>query len=212
MKCLSEICNSPKTLVEKYISGLKNAFIERNKKAKWDEFESCAEGASNENIDRIKELYPEVPDSLIELLSYVDGTYFKEYKGHRIFLYFLGSSLEEYPYYLLSSKQIINNINEATEYYSEYIDREYDPDDIYIDDRLTDNSSKMKWLHFSDCMNNGGTSQLFIDFSPSDLGVMGQVVMFLHDPDRIEVIADSFDQYLEMLINGNFNFIVEDDY
>lgn len=68
----------------------------------------------------------------------------------------------------------------------------------------------MKWLHFSDCMNNGGTSQLFIDFSPSVKGIKGQVVRFLHDPDEIQVIADSFDDYLQMLIDNGIDFVNED--
>ena len=68
----------------------------------------------------------------------------------------------------------------------------------------------MKWLHFSDCMNNAGTSQLFIDFSPSEKGVKGQIVRFLHDPDEIGVIADSFDEYLEKLIESGLDFISED--
>ena len=68
----------------------------------------------------------------------------------------------------------------------------------------------MKWLHFSDCMNNAGTSQLFIDFSPSEKGVKGQIVRFLHDPDEIGVIANSFDEYLEELIESGLDFISED--
>ena len=68
----------------------------------------------------------------------------------------------------------------------------------------------MKWLHFSDCMNNAGTSQLFIDFSPSEKGVKGQIVRFLHDPDEIGVVADSFDEYLEELIESGLDFINED--
>lgn len=68
----------------------------------------------------------------------------------------------------------------------------------------------MRWLHFSDCMNNGGTSQLFIDFSPSDKGVKGQIVRFLHDPDEIKVIADSFEEYLQQLIDDGYDFINED--
>jgi len=59
-------------------------------------------------------------------------------------------------------------------------------------------------------MNNGGTSQLFIDFSPSEKGVKGQIVRFLHDPDEIGVIADSFDEYLEELIESGLDFISED--
>ena len=68
----------------------------------------------------------------------------------------------------------------------------------------------MCWLHVSDCMNNGGTSKLFIDFSPSSKGVKGQVVRYLHDPDKITVIADSFDEYLQMLMDNGYNFINED--
>ena len=69
---------------------------------------------------------------------------------------------------------------------------------------------KLDWLHFSDCCNNGGTSQLFIDFSPSAKGKKGQVLRFLHDPDEMVVVADSFDEYLQMLIDNEFDFINED--
>ena len=64
---------------------------------------------------------------------------------------------------------------------------------------------------FLDCMNNGGTSRLFIDFNPSPLGKVGQVIMFLHDPDCIEVIADSFDECLQKMIDGEYGFICEDN-
>jgi len=42
-------------------------------------------------------------------------------------------------------------------------------------EKIIDNMDKVYWLHFSDCMNNGGTSRLFIDYSPSDKGVKGQI-------------------------------------
>ena len=145
-------------------------------------------------------MFPEVPESLVELLQYADGTYHRMYGNTNICLYFLGSNLEEYPYYLLSSEQIIENQTLAQRWYGDYVDREFDPEEIPIDDRIIDDASKMKWLHFSDCMNNGGSSQLFLDFSPSESGVSGQVVMFVHDSDRLEVIANSFDEYLENMI------------
>jgi len=59
-------------------------------------------------------------------------------------------------------------------------------------------------------MNNGGTSQLFIDFSPSEKGTKGQIVRFLHDPDEFSVIADSFEEYLKKLIDNEYDFINED--
>ena len=61
-------------------------------------------------------------------------------------------------------------------------------------------------------MNNGGDSQLYIDFSPSEKGKKGQIIRFMHDPDTLDVIADSFDDYLQMIINNNYDFIVNDDY
>ena len=79
-----------------------------------------------------------------------------------------------------------------------------------VDDKIIDDASQLKWLHFSDCMNNGGTSQLFIDFSPSESGTSGQIVMYVHDPDSMDVIADSFDKYLEKLIDREFDFINDD--
>lgn len=58
-------------------------------------------------------------------------------------------------------------------------------------------------------MNNGGTSQLFIDFSPSSTGKKGQIIRFLHDPDELKVIADSFDDFLKKLMDDGYSFINE---
>lgn len=59
-------------------------------------------------------------------------------------------------------------------------------------------------------MNNGGIYTLFIDFTPSPKGTIGQIWRYLHDPDEIIVIADSFDDYLQMLIDNGDGFINED--
>ena len=199
-----------KDIVKRYIEGLEAAYRNNGGAEEWEEFVGVKEGASDENIAKIKELFPEVPESLIELLKYADGTYYRTYGDTKICLYFLGSDLEEYPYYLLSSEEMIENKSLAQEWYSDYVNREFDPEEIPVDDRIIDDAGKMKWLHFSDCMNNGGTSQLFIDFSPSESGTVGQVVMFVHDSDRLEVIADSFEEYLEKMIQWEFDFIVDE--
>lgn len=190
-----------------YMDGLKKAYMENGAKEEWDDFEKTVHGASETDIAALKEVYPDAPDSLIELLKIVDGTYWREYQGKEIAFYLLGSDVEEYPYYLLSAKQIVQNQNEAYDFYADFVNREFDPEDIPVDERIIDDAEKMKWLHFSDCMNNGGSSQLFIDFSPSDKGISGQIVRFLHDPDEMEVIADSFDEYLLKLMENKYDFI-----
>jgi cell wall assembly regulator SMI1 len=195
-------------IVKQYTTGLKKAYFDNGGKETWEHFEKIKHGATKEDIEKIKSIYPEVPKSLISLLEFVDGTYWREYQGEEITLYFLGSDVDEYPYYLLSSKEIIENQNQAIEYYSDYIERKYE--EVEIDEKITDQPKSLKWLHFSDCMNNGGTSQLFIDFSPSEKGTKGQVVRFLHDPDEFSVIADSFEEYLQKLIDNQYDFINEE--
>lgn len=195
-------------IVTQYLEGLEKAYSNNSAKETWEHFEKIKHGATKDDIEKIKNVYPEVPDSLIRLLEFVDGTYWREYKGEKITLYFLGSDVEEYPYYLLSSREIVENQNQAIEYYSDYIDRKYE--DVAIDEKITNQPNALKWLHFSDCINNGGTSQLFIDFSPSEKGTRGQIVRFLHDPDEFTVIANSFEEYLKKLIDNQYDFINEE--
>lgn len=195
-------------IAEKYLEELKKAYYKNGGKEYWDKFEKIKAGATEENIKKIKEEFPETPDSLIELLKIVDGTYHREYQGEKITFYFLGSDVMGYPYYLLSSSQILENKKDGYYLFGGYIDGEYE--DVEVDEKITDDSEKIKWLHFSDCMNNGGTSKLFIDFSPSEKGKKGQIVRYLHDPDEIEVIADSFDEYLEKLMEHDLDFISKD--
>ena len=193
------------TITEKYILGLKKAYYDNNAREAWEHFANIKHEASKADIENIRQLFPEIPDALVGLLEYVDGTYWREYAGEKISFYFLGSDVEEYPYYLLSSNEIIDNQNQAIEYYSSYIEREYE--EVEADDKIGNEVEAIRWLHFSDCMNNGGTSQLFIDFSPSSKGIKGQIVRFLHDPDEFKVIANSFEEYLEELMNNQYDFI-----
>ena len=193
---------------QQYISGLKNAYVENQAEESWDHFEKIKHGATEENIEKLFGEYPDIPDAFVSLLKYVDGTYWREYEGKEIAFYFLGSDMPEYPYYLLSSEEMIEDKDMAVKYYSDYIERKYR--EVAIDEKITHTTKNLKWLHFSDCMNNGGTSQLFIDFSPSQKGTKGQIVRFLHDPDEFSVIADSFEEYLHQLIDKEYEFINQD--
>lgn len=189
----------------KYINGLKKAYYEREGQEIWDHFESIKHGIHKEDEERLKQAFPQIPDSLIELLRFVDGTYWKTYKNEKIAFFFLGSDMFEYPYYLMDVQQILEST--SYRYLADYIDRVYY--EVDVDNKIISDSKLVKWLHFSDCMNNGGTSQLYIDFSPSAIGKVGQVVRYTHDPDELVVIADSFDAYLKMLIEADFQFIVD---
>ena len=195
------------TIADRYISELKKAYYKAKGKEIWDHFESVKHGASQENLDELKADCPAIPEALIHLLQYVDGTYWRTYGDEDIALTLLGSDLFKLDYYLLSSQQILENQADAPYNFQDYLDGEYD--DVDRDEKILSNAKDLDWLHFADCTNNGGTSQLYIDFSPSEKGKMGQIVRFLHDPNELEVIADSFEAYLQMLIANEFSFIRE---
>lgn len=199
--------NKTNPIVKKYIIGLKNSYFQNNGKEEWESFEKVIYGAKKEDINKLKQVYPDIPNSFINLLEYVDGTYWRKYGKEKIVFFLLGSDMHEYPYYLLSITEIIKNQNQAKEYFSDYIKRKYE--EVEVDEKIIDKSESIKWLHFSDCMNNGGTSQLFIDFSPSKKGTKGQIVRYLHDPDELKVIANSFEEYLKMLMMKEYDFINE---
>ena len=198
------------TLVEQYLEGLKQAYINNGGEEAWQNLMATAHGATEADLQVLRNRYPQVPESLLDLLRRIDGTYWREYEKGTVSDLILGADedMGDYPYYLLSAKQIVETQNEAFDFYADYINREYE--EVEIDNRITSDASQLhNWLHFSDCMNNGGTSQLFIDFSPSATGKVGQIVRFLHDPDEMVVIADSFDDYLKMLMKNGYCFVDE---
>lgn len=199
--------STAKELARAYVDGLKDAYYEYGGQEAWDEFASIAQGASQEDIDKLLEVYPDAPESLIELLKLADGTYYRDYPGGKVLLYFLGSDYEGYPYYLLSAKQMVETKDDFAGWGDYLINREFDDP---VDEGICDDMDRLNLLHFSDCCNNGGTSQLFIDFSPSAKGKKGQVLRYLHDPDEMVIVADSFDEYLQMLMDDDYAFINED--
>lgn len=197
------------TIADEYIQGLKQAYIDNDARDYWEHFERIIHGASIEGIWLLKKKYPQLPASLVSLLAFVDGTDGQNYRETDVSFIFLGSKLGDYPYYLQSAQQILES--KDIDLLEDYINRTLEPEwGIYIDDKIINDFNQVNWLHFSDCINNGGSSKLYIDFSPSPKGKFGQVVMHVHDPDKLTVIADSFDDYLRLLISRGYEFIDED--
>lgn len=197
------------SLAKQYLEGLGKACGEKGVGEAWNKLCNTAWGAEEKELKKLQQKYPYVPESLLDLLRQIDGTYWREYGTETVTFYLLGSDLEKFPYYLLSAREMQEE--DDMDWLEAYIEREFDEDDVVIDERIIDHFEDICWLHFSDCMNNGGTSQLFIDFSPSPKGKVGQIVRYLHDPDELTVIADNFDEYLQMLMDLEYDFICEDD-
>jgi len=190
-----------KFIYNEFINGLRTKYLQSDEmlKKKYNSFIEKKKGISNEELDSLLKIFPDIPNSLIELLKYSNGT--------KIYCFQSDVDDGKYPYYLINSSKMIETKDVVQTYYSDYIRRKFD--DIEIDNKITSDVDNVKWLLFSNCMNNGGTSQLFIDFTPSKEGKVGQIIRYLHDPDSIIVIADSFDEFLQQIIDSNYIFIDE---
>ncbi|OUL08113.1 SMI1/KNR4 family protein [bacterium AM6] len=192
-------------LVDRFLSGLIPRLPEDDA-PQW----AWTEGASEADLQRLRAQWPQVPDSLVELLSRVDGTHFRDYPKGEVCVLMLGSDVGDYPYYLRSIGQIFEDQQQwgdsIRSIYEEWLEEEPEILGAGIDADLP----MSRRLCFSHCMNNGGTSMLYLDFDPAPGGSVGQVVRYLHDPDSYAVIAPSFDAYLQQLIDRDYSFLDEE--
>lgn len=153
------------------------------------------------DIDKLLNAYPKVPESLILLIKAIGKKCFNDSEENCLTL---GSDIHGYPYYLLPIDEILGDALTAdslSDIYADYIT------EIDVSDKIDIHTPLNHYLCFAHCMNNGGTSQLYIDFTPSQTGTVGQIIRFLHDPDNYEVLSDSFDDYLQKLMELDYNFI-----
>lgn len=99
--------------IQNYLNKLKQAYINADALAYWQDFENRIHGASDEDIAQLKEKYPLIPQSLVDLLKFVDGTYWREYNGKQLTFFMFGSIADDfaYPCYLHSCEQMLNSKN-----------------------------------------------------------------------------------------------------
>ncbi len=160
-----------------------------------------AKGAKPESVAALLAAYPECPKALAALLQRLDGSAPQSGPANAA-LYALGSDIQDYPYYLLSAAQMLQssaNTASVADIYGAYVES------IDLDDAIDVDLPMGKWLRFAEGAD--GASQLFVDFDPLPGGVQGQIVRGLQNPDSYAVIADSFEEYLECLIDDRFDFL-----
>jgi len=196
------------SLVDRFLSGLVPRLPEDDARM-W----AWVEGASAADLARLREHWPQAPESLLALLARVDGTHFRAYPDGEVVVLMLGSDVEEghYPYYLRSVEQMFEDSaqwdDSIRSIYEEWLEEDADILGAGIDADLPMGQR----LCFAHCVNNGGTSMLYLDFDPAPGGVVGQVVRYLHDPDSYAVIAPGFDAYLAQLIEDEYLFMGDQD-
>ncbi|MDR0673635.1 MAG: SMI1/KNR4 family protein [Zoogloeaceae bacterium] len=203
-------------LVENYLAGLKAKFARMDNHGMLADL-SLASGATQADLAALEAVYPDCPEAPIELLRRVDGTYWRKYQDKKIAVRVFGSTLHDwngnpyvYPYYLLSTAQILESARNAGSICNKFYQDTEDILNAYDIDARIDPVAPVG-LHFSDCINNGGTSWLYIDFNPQNDSKVGQIARYVHDTDSFDVIADSFEAYLEMLMEDDYAFVYDDE-
>ena len=76
-------------IADNYLSGLKKAYYSNGGEETWDHFEQIKHGASKTDLEKLQEAFPAIPQGLLDLLEYVDGTYWRTYADEEIAFFFL---------------------------------------------------------------------------------------------------------------------------
>lgn len=193
------------TIIDTHISHVQHALTEEYRE-QWD----AIEGASEQELAQLLAHYPQCPQTLIALLRKIGGTYHHHYPKGTVSIPILGSDISSgFIYYLLSCEDMIKERRYSetiTERYGEFLS---DPEIIEVAPEIDINVPMSQWLCFAHCINNGGTSILYLDFSPTKKGTVGQVVRYLHDPDSYVVLAPSFEEYMVQRAKRGYDSLEE---
>lgn len=138
-----------------------------------------ASSASDEEINKIKELFPESPESLFQLLRQCNGTW--NYP-------FFPTALE-----LMSAEQMINGFGTADEAIEDLEDT-VDIDEFEeFDDAIKPLFFNPQQLILANCNYD---CFWLIDFDPAPNGKMGQIIYQDVESGILKVIASSLDELL----------------
>ncbi|WP_405170926.1 SMI1/KNR4 family protein [Paenibacillus sp. FSL H8-0280] len=148
------------------------------------------EGVTDEQLDAFEQEYGiRLPADF--------RAFYKRKNGSGYAFHVLYPSLEEgresEPFYLLSLEKIQKEQstlveNRMDDYFTEEEIRELDP-------RIKPYLFQKKWITFG--MLGGGSLYLMFDFDPTEQGTVGQIIMYVHDPDFVYYVAGTFTELLE---------------
>lgn len=199
------------SIVQRYLAHIEQRYINSDYADYWQNFIRHAKGADERRIQQLRNTFPLIPASLIELLRFCDGSKNDEYLDGYLFGYPLWDPYDKFEHfdsacYLNSSDEMLNNgmLNDLKLYINGDVVPPWGRD---IDDKVTDKAEELNWLYFAAVSSQDKPADLFIDFSPSEKGSVGQVFVYFYYDEEIRVLADSFDAYLQGLMAANFPFI-----
>ncbi|MVP01147.1 SMI1/KNR4 family protein [Paenibacillus lutrae] len=153
------------------------------------------EGASEEDIQELETRTGfRLPEAFKQLLRIHNGE--KEYRG-----IFMGLGF-------LSTQEMLRNWNS----YRELTDEVWGSVLSFESGKIQEYAYHPGWLPIAD---DGGGNYLGIDFAPGESGISGQIINYGSDETELFVIADSFGELLDVILeqfrNGNCRVLEGED-
>ncbi|WP_368028338.1 SMI1/KNR4 family protein [Paenibacillus sp. DCT19] len=113
------------------------------------------------------------------------------------------------PFYLMS----LDEIRETKRFFCEVdekLEEHYSEEEIRkLDPEIKPFLFHKQWIPFATMA--GGSLYIMLDFDPTEQGKYGQIIMYVHDPDFVYYLNESFEELLEAS-NRNLSLKDEIDY
>ncbi|WML32996.1 SMI1/KNR4 family protein [Clostridium sp. OS1-26] len=185
-------------MVAKQIDILEKLLSEKVSEERTEEYEKYQKinGASEEELNALEKRYNiKLPKDFREFYKYKNGS------GYHFHILYPNCECEHIePFYLFSIEEIIeekDGFYDDDELMSDY----YDEEEISeLDCRIKPYLKNRNWIPFAALA--GGSLNLLLDYDPTDRGKEGQIISYIHDPDFIYYVANTF---TEMLEKSNIN-------
>lgn len=181
-------------ILDTYIEGIKNSYIKINKVEDWNNFANNRSKITESDIEKLNS--KNVPKTLIDFYKYANGT-------DDISFIILGSDIDRLGYFLENVDELLS----PNRFSNDFFIKMHDKNKVSIDKKIIPLNANNYWLHFANSEDNGRTSELYIDLLPSRYGTVGQIINYNLETEEFKVIAPSFQEYLNLLISKNYNYI-----
>ena len=147
-------------------------------------------GATDEELIEFEKEFGVLPNSFKELYRYKNGS------GYPFNILFPCYDDE------ICTPQFLLSLDEIRKVKTYFCNKDMHLKD-YVDESELENLDKRirpylqhtNWLPFAEMPN--GAIHLMLDFNPTEVGTVGQIIIFIHDPDFVYYVSDSLENLLE---------------
>lgn len=160
-------------------------------------------GASEDRLSAFEtEMDVRLPEDFREFYKCKDGS------GYAFHILYPGDAEREEctPFYMMS----LDEIRETKQYFcerDEKLSEYYSAEEISkLDPEIKPYLFHKPWIPFATMA--GGSLYLMLDFDPSEQGSYGQIIIYVHDPDFVYFITDTFTNLLK---DSNRNLEIMDE-